>query len=389
MNLKNTFYSFVSIVLAGFVGCSSSSSTSSNTPSSVLKQFDTAMSSAGTNLKSSSGLTALHQGLSAKNMLTADDFCDEHGEPLDSGGGRMNNSDPEYAGRIFYCKLSKNTDSPDSVQGAYSLIKEISCALDAAGVVYDGVEHTATVNVDDTCFSAERLAKGEMPDSMEVTYTASQPAAFNANFDSGVVMSVPDFGSFTLATKVDGNKIEFLGFEDQSTITPNKTGGYVGQFDSDSGEIRFEAMHDRYHCSESGSCGWSRHDKIYLKCASVDANGECTGVEEVHGAASNIYNQSGFYGEIATISGVFADGVKTRLYTDNTETFNTPADWTEVTNTLCFSADSSTGGDCTGNSGIELPASTFHFTLFSGHTPVSTWYETAGDLTFTSVSLED
>jgi hypothetical protein len=385
--MNKFFYGLVSLSLIGFNGCSSSSSTASSSPSSVISQFDKAMSSAGSNLQSSSGLTALHTNMSAATSVS--DFCDDHAQPIDNMGNRMNNSDPEYPARIFYCKIAKNTGDEETVRGAYTFLKEISCALDNAGVTFDGVEHSATITVDKTCFSAEQLSKDEIPGSLKIKYTASQPAAFNKNFDSGVVMTVPEFGSFSLATRVDGNKIEFMGYEDQSDLHPHKTGGYVGQFDSDTGEIRFEAMQDRYHCEDGDSCSFGRHDKIYLACDSVDASGNCTGVKEVQGAASNIYHQTGTYGEIATISGKFADGVRSRLYTDGTETFNTPADYTEVPNTLCFTADSSTAGDCTGNAGIELPSSTFHFSLFEGFTPVSTWHETVGDLKFTSVSLED
>jgi len=382
LKIKRIFFGLCfAIAAAGLLGCSSSDS-ASKTPYSVISTFDKAMSSAGNNLQSSSGLTALRSRLGVRALSPAD-FCDEHGQPLN-----MNNSDPEYPGRIFYCKVAKNSNSPDTIQGAYSFIKQLSCALDQAGITFDGAEHSATVTVDNVCFSQQLLDKGEMPASMDITYTASQPASFNSNFQTGIVLNVPNFGSFTMATSVNGNKVEFLGYEDQSVITPNKTGGYVGQFDADTGQIRFEAMHDRYNCAGDGDCGWSRHDKIFLSCDSVDANGNCVGVKDVHGAASSIY-KTGTYGEIATISGSFGTGVKTRLYTDSTETFNTPGSFMEITNNLCFSATSSTGGDCTGITGIELPSSEFHFTLFTGHTPVSTWYTTAGNQSFTSFSLND
>ena len=176
-----------------------------------------------------------------------------------------------------------------------------------------------------------------------------------------------------------------MGYENQEALHPGKTGVYVGQFNSDTKEIRFEARHDRYHCTEAGSCGFSRHDRLYLKCASISAKGECVDIAEIHGASSDINSGNG---QISTLSGNFSEGVKARFFAINSSNYNDPTAWLETANVDCYNASSDTGGDCSSNAGIGLPASTFHFPLYTGHVANSTWYKTAGNLDFTTVSMD-
>jgi hypothetical protein len=381
--MKNNFLSLTSLLLV--VGCSSSNN-SANNPSAIIGQFNTAMSSAGSQLESS-GLTNGLTSLSSINAIVdVDELCDENATPM-SGADFMDQSDPEYPARVFYCKVVKDTGSPESIPGAYGQTQDIACALEKAGIQFDGLEHTATVTIDSDCFSAEELADDEMPDSMEIVYTASQPAAFNPNFQSGVVMTIPDFGTFTLAASVDGSVIKFMGYENQDST---KTGVYVGQFNSETGEIWFEGRHDRFNSTEEGSGGWTKHDRIYLKCGSISSEGECGDIQQVEGASSDIFNE-GDFGRIATISGDFSEGVRTRFYTAGVADFNDPEVWTESDSAAgqCYTLESATGGDCSGNSGIRIPNETFFFTLFDGYTPNDEWYQDVNDLTFTSVSLVD
>ena len=376
--------SLLSVLLIG-IGCSSSKS-SADKPSNVIGQFSTAMSSAGSQLESTGLTSALSKGLSPTVRIdSVDDLCDENAQPI-SGGDFMDQNDPEYPARVFYCKIVKDSGSPESIPGAYGQTKSISCALEKAGIEFDGVEHTATVTIDSDCFSAEELADDELPDSMEITYTASQPAAFNPNFQSGVVMTVPDFGTFTLAASVDGSTIKFMGYENQGST---KTGVYVGQFDSETGEIRFEGRHDRFNCSEEGSCGWTKHDRIYLKCGSINEKGECEDIQEVQAASSDVFDNEGGSGRISTISGDFSEGVRTRFYTTNSGDFNDPEVWMESDGAAdqCYTLESPTAGDCSGNLGIRIPNETFFFTMVDGFTPNSEWYQDVDDLTFTTVSL--
>lgn len=365
------------------VSCSSSNQAS---PSAVVTQFNNAVKSAGTQLQSTSLSGALSSGLTSKNALAdVDDVCDENATPMD-GSDYMDQNDPEYSARLFYCKVVKDSGSPESIPGSYGQTKSIACALEKAGIVYDGEEHTATVSVDSDCFTPEEL-DDEMPSSIEMTYKASRPASFNSNFQTGVEMTIPDFGTFVLATSVEGSLTKFMGYENQGST---KTGVYLGQFDSESGEIRFEGRHDRINCNEEGSCGWTKHDRIYLKCASINSDGECEDIQEVQGASSDIFNTPSMNGRLATISGDFSVGVRTRFYSNNEGDFNDPEKWTQNASAAeqCYTLESPTAGDCSSNLGIRISGtSPFFFTLYDGYIPNDEWYQEIEGLSFTSIDL--
>jgi len=378
--LTSLFFSFI------LLSCSSSKDVS---PSSVISQFDNAMQSAGSELQSSALVNGLSSSLSSVNALEdIDDVCDENAVPLD-GDTFMDQSDAEYPARLFYCKVAKNSGSPESIPGSYGQTKSIACALEKAGIVYDGAEHSATVTIDSDCFSAEELEDDEMPGSMEITYKASKPAFFNSNFQTGVEMTIPDFGTFVLASSVDGSVIKFMGYEYQGLT---KTGVYMGQFDSESGEIRFEGRHDRFNCNEDESCGWTKHDKIYLKCGSINEEGECVDIQEVQAASSDIFDEPSLSGRLATMSGDFSVGVKTRFYSNSEGDFNDPEKWEQglAAANQCYTLESATGGDCSSNSGIRITGtSPFFFTLYDGYTPNDEWYQDVESLDFTSIDLSD
>lgn len=380
---------FKSITLSIFctslmLGCSSSKN--GDSLSSVVSQFDSAMQSAGGQLQSTALVSGLSSG-SLKNTLTdVDEACDENARPM-SGGSEMNQNDPEYPARLIYCKVVKNTGSPDSIVGSYTQTKSIACALEHAGIEYDGVEHEATVQINSDCFTAEELADGEMPASIQVTYKASKPAFFNENFQSGVEMTITGFGTFALATSVDDSVIQFMGYENQGST---KTGVYMGQFDSASGEIRFEGRHERINCDEDHSCGWNRHDRIYLKCGSISDEGECESVQKVQAAASDIFADP-VGGQLATLSGDFSVGVKTRFYYNTGGDFTNEATWTEELSgaSRCYTHESPTAGDCSSNNGIQIQSDTILFPLFDSYTPATQWYKEVDGLDFTSIDLQN
>jgi len=388
--MKNLGILFLSL---GFVtaGCSSGSGVSANRPSEIFGAFDTAMASVGSNLVSSIGTSSMMmRGSQLIKSSTINDLCDENGQPLD-GTSMMAESDERYPARVFLCKIGLNSGSPDTIQGSYAALSDISCLLETEGIEYDGKQRTIKVNVVDSgCF--EDIS--EMPEEFEITVTASSPAAFNSNFSNGVELSIPVFGTFKMAFNVtSANEFEFMAYEDQSSISPNKDGAYVGKFDGPNGRILFEARHDRYNCSEENSCGWSRHDRIYVECDSV-TGGACSGIKKISAAASEVYS-SGPNGRISTMQGELATGIKARQFYASSDSgitaaadFNNPTKWSETSNTKCYTATSDSGA-CSGVTGISLPSGNFTFPLASGHTSNPSWHTTLGNLSFTSVTMDD
>lgn len=390
----NIFHSLLPVSLGLFLlGCSNSTNgLNSSRPSGILSTISGAISTASSSMTQTGialpSVLRANQSNGVKSFaVTVDDLCDENANPIDSGSF-MSNSDARFPARLFYCKIAKNTSSPDSIPGAFVFLEQLSCALENAGIQFDGVSRDITVDLTaGGCFSEED--REEMGDSIDMTYTASRPASFNSNFDAGIILTVPSFGTFSLATRVSGSIAEFIAFEDQSAITANKNGAYQGSIDTSSGEIRFEGRHDRFNCSESGgSCGWSRHDRIYLKCESLTASGNCTNLESIQGAATEIYSPSnGNSGKGATISGALATGIKARFFQSNPSDFNNPSGWSEVTNTACYTATAD-DADCGSNTGLALPSSgSWTFPLFTGHTANSSWYSVSTPLTFTSIDM--
>lgn len=74
--------------------------------------------------------------VSAQNLI-ADFLCNENAMPLNEDGSYMDSQGPDYPSRLFYCKLAKDSASPEAIPGALRQIKSISCAVEKAGVVYD------------------------------------------------------------------------------------------------------------------------------------------------------------------------------------------------------------------------------------------------------------
>ena len=318
---------------------------------------------------------------------TINDLCDENGTPMD-GASIMSESNPLYPARVFMCKIGKNSGSPDTIQGSYQTLSDISCILENEGITYNGEERTITVvPADSECFDNIE----EMPATLNITLRATSPAEFNTYFTHGVEFSVDVFGTFKMALKVNAaDDFEFMAFEDQGDLSPNKNGAYMGRFDGPNAKIWFEARHDRFNCSEENSCGWSRHDRIYVECDSL-TNGACEGIQSISGAASDVFSTGN--GRISTIEGALSTGIKARQFSafgggaGVGAFFNNPANWTEDTNDKCYTA-SSDSADCSGEAGIGLPGSTFTFPLSSGHTTNASWHTTVDGLDFTSVTME-
>lgn len=102
-------------------GDSSTSSTGAFT--TVVSAIDTAIQSTGEAL-----------GGSSLSPLSLTSSCTQ-GEPDGSSGG-----DATYPEQLVNCQLTSNSKSPDTVQGAYFLVKGIMCVIEAANPDIDYTE---------------------------------------------------------------------------------------------------------------------------------------------------------------------------------------------------------------------------------------------------------
>ena len=361
------------------------STVSAAAPSTVIGAIDSKVADAG------SGLAV---GVSA---FAVDDECDVHSSPI-SSGSQMASSDPIYPLKYFYCKIMKNTGDPESVRGSYTLLKSISCALESAGaLVYDGTTRSVTMTISSPCFTAQQISNMGAG-SMSVSVTATSPAAFNTYYSNGVVVDVTGFGTFKFATRVSGSVSEFMAGEDQTAVSANKTGAYAASYDSSTGVLRFEARHDRFACSETGSCGWSRHQRIYADLA-LSASGEVIGVDDISATASEIYSAAmgggTASGTALSLQGNTTTGLRGRGFNVSSSTqayLKDSARYSESTAVNnCFNNSGSSGTGCP--AGIVLPTSnSIAFTQYSGTgytTPMAWMTGLTSGLAFSSANFTD
>jgi len=219
---------------------------------------------------------------------------------------------------------------------------------------------------------------------ISATLVATKPAAFNTNFQGGAVITVPSFGVFKIAANINADKIEFITYEDQTSVTPNKSGATYGSFDKVSGDAYFEARLERLNCTEVGSCGWNRH--IRAKAKLTVSGGSPTDLQSISFAYANIQStpgQSGFAGTLVTAGGDSTLGFKARLWQAtngsggspaSTADYTTAGNWVETTNSNCYLGSSESATTCgTGVAGFTTPPP---FLMMSTYTAASTWHTT-------------
>lgn len=377
-------------------------------PSGVMGAVGDAVSTAGSGLSGTRFLNLIKNGDKKRTDILIADNCSAHGEPENPGtNNSMSSSDPRYPGIMTYCKMSMNDGSPDTVQGAFSFPKKISCALERAGITWDGASHPVTLTLDTNCFSAGDLADMGMNngDTMAITVTASNPAT-NSYFDRSVAMVIPGFGTYTLMTKVSTTLIEFLAIEDQTVGQQTKEGAFAGSLNLTTGELRYEGRMDRLSCTGDSSCGWARHIRVYADLAMTD--GTPTGLESIAFGMSDIQNdnpstnpQLEYSGRIVTASGNLITGIAATGWNASDGSsgppatltdYNSSVNWLEVNPAnpaYCFTTTSETASTC-GTPPALFSALTpkFIFNDGGGATTASAFKTAYSGMTFTAIDLD-
>lgn len=358
----------------------------SDKPSTVLNVIDQAVSELGDHMNDS--------GVSSKvsnKVKQAIVGCSEHAQPLENDGSSMDRANPDFPARTIFCKLSLNTGDADTVRGAFSSIKAISCMIEQAGIPWDGLPHVITGKIDSKCFSPQQIA-GIGVAQVTATVTASKPAAFNAYYDNGIVIDIPGMGTHKLAVKKEKHLVEVLAVQD-SSVSADKSSAYAASLNSKTGELRFESRNDRLLCNEVSSCGFSRHERFYALL--VLAGEVIVGINDFEGIATSISNYNGQYsGEVSTLTGNLNTGMKGRYFGVTSVTSNDLADaanYVEVVNNRCYTYLTQ-NANCGANTGLVLPNSgLLPFTLHpaAGSTDPITWANGIIGLTFQEVDFSD
>lgn len=383
------------VLAASGAGCSKTAATagagsfSIDAPSGIVTAISNAVNTSGNGFAASrlsASRTSSNARINPKILFSSSD-CDEHGDPVGT-----DSSQGGYPGNMTYCKLTVNSGSPDTIQGAFELIRGISCAAERAGIVFDGAAHDLSVTLDTNCFTLDQvhdMAGSTTVDHLTATIsaTASKPWADNTHFASGITFSMEQDGKahvFGLGVNVSSNGIEVGSYENWGTNHDEDT-AFAGSLDFATGELRAEARTDRFNCSPNpGRCGWARHFRVFSELEMSGTNP--TGTKSVSFGYSEIYNAATDHGSLVTASGSLASGVKARFWaSDNLTT------WTEATNTKCYGAG---GADDLGTCGPGLvPMSnntikTFSQVGGSSYSSPQTWFDAYNGFAFTSVDVD-
>ncbi|MEK7690935.1 MAG: hypothetical protein AAB425_07930 [Bdellovibrionota bacterium] len=356
--------------------------------------------------------------LGRTELQDAEKECNDHGQPLAHEGepsysdGILQSDQQDFALRQFYCAMARDSDGPETVQGAINSTNAVLCMFEnGAGFQYDGVARE--IDLAALLEDAELVAKcgidigskddGNDPIRMATwTLTATSPAAFNANFDSGVSIKGVIDGSvameFSAASRVREGVATILvrsGSEDEK-----KFDGYLASIDLVKNQLIFDARFDRFQSVYNG-VGYSRRTQI---TAGLKRDGDAVvGIENIDGIISNAYAQdSGLSGEFQTIRGTLTDGLRTHNYmiadlTSDVADLLDPAKYRERTDSIgakasdeCFAKDEA--ANCAGNDGISLDGVTsLDYLMVTGgnHTPVFTWVGSINEVDASPLTLQE
>lgn len=447
--MKKKLVGLIAITM-GAVGCSSDSSTSPSgsdgvsvtKPSSVFGEITNKAQSAGQALGNALTKQSVSSNLFSKLMLASgpsvmngDSRCNENGAPyaVDSNfepvtdlgqcvanGGHeengeclMNSNHVEYAGQRAYCLLAKDTGNSDSILGAFSLLKNVTCSLERSGIVWHDSKPTSPDSVDiifdSSCFTNKQL--GDMCDDGEsCTYTATVEAYLNPDeyYGAQISMSIDLGGGNTLAfdaklkatATVTEIAVSSVGIND-----PNQFDAYAAKYDSSTNTFTYEGRFDRIDSGGGGGTGgWSRHIRVF---ADLDSSANIM-PEKIEVAYANLYKGGSNYdSELVTLRGSMKTpplGLTGVVYHKNDVHANltsvlTMSDATPQVN--CYKAgEDAVGGICEDVDPIEIPNGELAFFLPGGSYRVNDknansaqyqanpkWFESLLGLSFTTVDL--
>jgi len=377
MSFKSCVKLGIAVLSIGLLfGCSGSTSSGANS-NAVITLIANGVHAAG---------NAMHTSTMNKTMTSV---CDEHGYPS------VSQMDGNYPGHLAHCFMS--VDTGDTVLGGFDMAIAMTCLMENAGVVYDGVARTITV--DSTVAEACGLPNSKSG-TMSALVTASSPASFNANYSHGVIIDVSGTvgGIFKIASNVDGTTSSFLTSE---SWADGSIGTTAGTMDTSTGDLWYESRVERNNCETESRCGWNRHTRIKASVTLTD--GVPTGMSAMSFGYSNIQftpGQNSFGGIVVSAEGDMTDGIKARLWqatTDGVANHNATAatdydvvgNWVEVTNSACYTSDSETATTC--GDGLALFSTNTKFLLNAtdSHVSVDDWLNTITGQTFTAVNMDE
>lgn len=361
-----------------------------------------------------SAVGATGSGLSTSRIINSkrvttpltSSLCGDHGRPklpASEGGTDMPESDDRYPTVHTYCAMTYSDG--DTVIGGFELAKSLICALENAGIAFDGTAQALNIDfTNTTCWPSGGPEAGVS--SLTITATGSSPASFNSHYDKGVDFTVDVLGlHFQMGANTDGDKIEFIAYEDWSGAAAGSSlgnsGVMAGEITKSTGVLKFEKRDERIRSTcDNDSCGFNRHTRLLANL--VMSGDEPTGLTSFSYGYADTQDktmttppEAWAFSKVITAKGTLATEIKSRLFSVGNKTtaqVKNVAQWAgaEDTNTTCANETGITDTNCSTQTGIDLFTTDTKFLLYdatNAHLAPGLWFSAFSGFTFTDVVL--
>lgn len=361
--------------------------------------------------------------------------------PEEGGYCEMTERHPEYAGNLTFCMLTSNTGNSASILGAFSLLKNMSCALENSGMTWHqskpATPETKTVKFDTSCFDKSDLKEicgyeSEEEAAQGCNFQASVSAYLNPDsyYDARMILSLSsdkegEEWSVSYDAKIKStDTVSEIAVNMVGASHPMQMDAYAAKYDAAKNAFTYEGRFDRIESSADDSGGWSRHIRVY---ADLTNSGELL-PENVEVAYANLYKglspDPRYSATIATLKGsatsesspgITGQVLGRHISADSADDADMQAaldaaiDYSlfdeedqDLKLTYCYTSDSRTEGECEPGSALEVPyTGKLGFFLPGGdYRKTSTpnydngeylrnteWFESLTGIKFTSVDL--
>lgn len=315
-------------------------------------------------------------GLQDSMTIGSTPFCTSYGMPISPNAAEnteikdgvkfMGAGHPDFAAGFFFCLMTQDTNSSESVPGVFIRAKIFPCI--AGRIRFDGVPRTVTMTVDDpaltTCAGDIRVAglKKNGIKALSTTFTATKIA--EGGWEGEVT-----FENKADDTPLDSDKIRVTrtdARESMAVLTTEVDGAaeaVVYHNDLAAGRIFYERWAPKVEADDDGSLS-SVHARLFLEGTLADGTfSNLTTYKGMHVVVQNPATNG--EGRFTTISGGSATGFRTEHLNcvkagDACGDFKVLTDWQAV-----HKPDNCYGGTgCT--EAIKIDASSFPFVLDEG-----------------------
>lgn len=331
--------------------------------------------------------------------LQLDTACNPSGRPVSSAGEWLSEKHTGFVPGLFYCILSSEADSNETVLGAMAFARSLLCSLNKAGhePTFDGSTQSISLTLfEPECWS-DTQSQELGPVSATLKLTASSPSrigiaeVWGRSLEAQTEIKGINLNLQLLFAKREGNtalaQLLNLGNGQLTSV-------FIIALNTNEGILRYEHRNDGYSAGDM-----TRHQRIFIN-GTVSKDRVFSAVTRVEGIASVLVSANRSEGDVAgndtaamyTIKGNPKEGYKTQSYHGASgpagksvaELLNPGGYWNQP------ACSGPAGATCAGNEGITaVQEGDFTFILHPqarGYISDIEWFKNAVPLAFSSVT---